>query len=172
MEIVEALYTEQIKMSFRIYYDENYDNGKDWFKENYDGADWDDFKYSAIEELYNSDKSEPFCETYSHLVYFLKVVKENDEDYGGCFKDWDNPQKVFELGMYFLARNVLSDEEYEDYKFEYESEEEEDERYCDNADCPYEGFCCLEVLEEHKGKPYICKGCSTGIGVQEEDLTP
>ena len=48
-------------------------------------------------------------------------------------------------------------------------EEEQDERYCDNDDCPYGGFCCFEVLEEHKGKPYICEGCSTGIGLQEQE---
>ena len=50
-----------------------------------------------------------------------------------------------------------------------DEEEEEDERYCDNDDCPYGGFCCFEVLEEHKGKPYICDGCSTGIGLQEQE---
>ena len=52
---------------------------------------------------------------------------------------------------------------------EEEEEEEQDERYCDNDDCPYGGFCCFEVLEEHKGKPYICEGCSTGIGLQEQE---
>ena len=64
------------------------------------------------------------------------------------------------MAMY-IGENLVEEEE--------EEEEEEDERYCDNDDCPYGGFCCFEVLEEHKGKPYICDGCSTGIGLQEQE---
>ena len=105
MEIVEELYTEIIKRDFLNYYEEKY--------EDYE-SDLDDFKEEAIEELYNSDNSEPFNEIYSHLIFFLKVVKENDEDYGGCFKEWDNPQKVYELGMYFLAANVIREMSYDD----------------------------------------------------------
>ena len=105
MEIVEALYTEIIKSNFRNYYEENYVD--------YVG-DFDSFKDEAINELYNSDNCEPFNEIYSHLIFFLKVVKENDEDYGGCFKEWDNPQKVYELGMYLLATNVIRDMTYEE----------------------------------------------------------
>ena len=105
MAIVEELYTEIIKSNYRNYYEENY--------EDYEG-DLDDFKEEVINELYNSDNSEPFNEIYSHLIFFLKVVKENDEDYGGCFKEWDNPQKVYELGMYFLATNVIRDMSYEE----------------------------------------------------------
>ena len=105
MAIVEELYTETIKRDFRNYCVEKY--------EDYE-SDLDDFKEEAIEELYNSDNSEPFNEIYSHLIFFLKVVKENDEDYGGCFKEWDNPQKVYELGMYFLAANVIREMSYDD----------------------------------------------------------
>tara|TARA_R110000796_G_scaffold142508_1_gene259046 strand:- start:207 stop:704 length:498 start_codon:yes stop_codon:yes gene_type:complete len=105
MAIVEELYTEIIKSNYRNYYEENY--------EDYEG-DLDDFKEEVINELYNSDNSEPFNEIYSHLIFFLKVVKENDEDYGGCFKEWDNPQKVYELGMYLLATNVIRDMTYEE----------------------------------------------------------
>ena len=64
----------------------------------------------------------------------------------------------------FIGGNLVEEEEEESSE-----EEEEDERYCDNDDCPYGGFCCFEVLEEHKGKPYICEGCSTGIGLQEQE---
>ena len=133
MAIVEELYTEIIKSNFRNYYEENYVD--------YVG-DFDSFKDEAINEMYNSDNSEPFNEIYSHLVFFLKVVKENDEDYGGCFKEWDNPQKVYEFGMYFLASNVIRDmtdedigisyHDYQDYRqaadssSEEESSEEED----------------------------------------------
>ena len=71
-----------------------------------------------------------------------------------------------------VKRNMYQcvDELVESYVDNYkEEEEEQDERYCDNDDCPYGGFCCFEVLEEHKGKPYICEGCSTGIGLQEQE---
>ena len=128
MAIVERLYTEIIKSNYRNYYEENY--------EDYEG-DLDDFKEEVINELYNSDNSEPFNEIYSHLIFFLKVVKENDEDYGGCFKEWDNPQKVYELGMYFLASNVIRDmtdedigisyQDYQDYRQAADSSSEEEE---------------------------------------------
>ena len=133
MAIVEELYTEIIKRDFLNYYEEKY--------EDYE-SDLDDFKEEAIEELYNSDNSEPFNEIYSHLIFFLKVVKENDEDYGGCFKEWDNPQKVYELGMYFLAANVIREMSYDDLGIPFQdyqnypvvqeedssSEEEEEEK--------------------------------------------
>jgi len=128
MEIVEALYTEIIKSNFRNYYEENYVD--------YVG-DFDSFKDEAINELYNSDNCEPFNEIYSHLIFFLKVVKENNDDYGGCFKEWDNPQKVYELGMYFLASNVIRDmtdedigisyQDYQDYRQAADSSSEEEE---------------------------------------------
>jgi hypothetical protein len=49
---------------------------------------------------------------------------------------------------------------------------EEEERYCDNEKCPYEGYCFGELKEQFEGKPYICEGCSTGIGVQEKEQEP
>jgi len=115
MAIVEELYTEIIKSNFRNYYEENY--------EDYE-SDLDDFKEEAIEQLYNSDNSEPFNEIYSHLIFFLKVVKENDKDYGGSFDEWDNPQKVYELGLYFLAANVIREMSYEDLDLGLQQEEE------------------------------------------------
>ena len=48
-------------------------------------------------------------------------------------------------------------------------EEEEEERYCDNEKCPYEGYCFGEVKEQFEGKPYICEGCVNGKGLQEEE---
>ena len=104
MAIVEELYTEIIKRNYRNYYEENYD----------DEGDLDDFKEEAINELYNSDNSEPFNEIYSHLIFFLKVVKEEQEEFEYFFKDWDKPQKVYELGMYLLATNVIREMSYEE----------------------------------------------------------
>ncbi len=50
-----------------------------------------------------------------------------------------------------------------------EEQEEENERFCDNEVCPYEGFCCYEVKKEFEGKPWICVGCATGKGLQEQE---
>ena len=179
-----------------------------------DGEDWDSFKEEAFQILYNHDIDYPVEEDYSFLVFFLCVVKEHSD--ANDKVEWDNPQKIVNLGYYYIAQEIFGDFEKEEFVDTSESEEEEEddivfycdsckkgivrdsedhdfskslskkpeekwycvdchceeeeERYCDNADCPYEGFCCLEVLEEHKGKPYICKGCSTGIGVQEEEV--
>ncbi len=50
-----------------------------------------------------------------------------------------------------------------------ESDEDEEERYCDNEDCPYEGYCYGDKKKELEGKPYICVGCETGKGLQERE---
>ena len=38
-------------------------------------------------------------------------------------------------------------------------EEQEEERYCENEKCPYDGYCFGELKEQFEGKPYICVGC-------------
>ena len=50
-----------------------------------------------------------------------------------------------------------------------ESDDDYEVRWCDNEKCPYDGFCYDDVLKEHINKPYICEGCSTGIGLQERE---
>jgi hypothetical protein len=68
MDDVYNLYIERIKDDFRSYCHENY---KDYRDEQMCDAElaWEAFKEKAIEELYNSDNIEPFCESYSHLVF-------------------------------------------------------------------------------------------------------
>tara|TARA_R110002126_G_scaffold4985_4_gene26156 strand:+ start:12995 stop:13525 length:531 start_codon:yes stop_codon:yes gene_type:complete len=51
----------------------------------------------------------------------------------------------------------------------YIEDNEEDERYCDNDDCPYGGYIYDEEIEKYKGKEYICIGCDTGKGLQERE---
>ena len=56
--------------------------------------------------------------------------------------------------------------------FEEQDEEEadqEEERYCDNVDCPYGGNCFGDLKKQHEGKPFICVGCTTGKGLQEQE---
>ena len=54
------------------------------------------------------------------------------------------------------------------FKKEYE-EEQEEERYCENEKCPYDGYCFGELKEQFEGKPYICEGCVNGKGLQEQE---
>ena len=49
------------------------------------------------------------------------------------------------------------------------SEDELDLRYCDNDDCPYDGYIYDEELEKYEGKEYVCIGCKTGKGLQEQE---
>ena len=98
--------------------------------------------------------------------YTREQIFENIKNYNEELNDKsiDNIIDNVKSNMYQCV-----DELVESYVDNYKEEEEQDERYCDNDDCPYGGFCCFEVLEEHKGKPYICDGCSTGIGLQEQE---
>ena len=76
------------------------------------------------------------------------------------------------------VKNIFKPD-YEDWKKRFgDDEEDEDEdvhedgeecRYCDNDDCLYGGYIYDEELEKHKGKSYICIGCSTGVSLQEQE---
>ena len=86
-----------------------------------------------------------------------------------CFKkEYEEEEGFTQQTFEALSAAIVSEEEKESARV-FLFGKEEDERYCDNDDCPYGGFCCFEVLEEHKGKPYICEGCVTGIGLQEQE---
>ena len=102
MSIAEE-YRIQIITEFREYYLENYE----------DGDDFDMFKESYIEEQYNSYNSYPFNQQYNHFVYFLGVVNKESEE-GFPFNEWDKPQKVYEYGIYFLAREYIEGLKQED----------------------------------------------------------
>jgi len=65
-----------------------------------------------------------------------------------------------------VCQECYDEEESEDEESE---DEEEEERFCDNENCPYEGYCYGSVKKELEGKPYICVGCETGKGLQERE---
>lgn len=50
-----------------------------------------------------------------------------------------------------------------------EDDTDDDERYCDNEDCPYGSYICFEKKAEMEGKEYICDKCSD-CGRTEEEL--
>ena len=41
-----------------------------------------------------------------------------------------------------------------------QTDDEEDERYCDNKNCPYGSYICFEELEKYSGKEWVCEKCS------------
>lgn len=115
MEIVQELYTTQIKQQFQDYYDEHY-NEEDW-----ENADWDDFVGIGIEAF--CDYPGPFCGIYSHLLFFLKLCKKHCPK----FEDWDEPQKVYELGLFLVARDALHNVTKEDCERLEQEETDEEE---------------------------------------------
>ncbi len=83
--------------------------------------------------------------------------EEEEEQEKGCVKCGVEP------------RHNQTDEDGSYLCLKCEEEDECEERYCDNKDCPYEGYCYGEVKDEYEGKPYICVGCATGKGIQEQE---
>jgi hypothetical protein len=110
-DIVQDLYIERIEDDFRTYCQEEY---KDYLDEQlYDNEAelWQEFKEKALQDLYNSDDIEPFCQSYSHLVFFLGMCIPQSE----WFTDWNKPQKVYQLGLYLLAEEYIMGLEPDDY---------------------------------------------------------
>ena len=103
MDDVYKLYTERIKDDFRSYCHDNYKDYMDEHKFCEHEIVWEDFKEKAIQDLYNSGITEPFCESYYHLVFFLGMCIPQSE----WFIDWNEPQKVYELGLYLLAEEYI-----------------------------------------------------------------
>ena len=96
--------------------------------------------------------------------YTREQIFENIKNYNEELNDKsiDNIIDNVKRNMYQCV-DELVESFVENYK------EEEEERYCDNEKCPYEGYCFGEVKEQFEGKPYICEGCVNGKGLQEEE---
>jgi hypothetical protein len=140
--------------------------------------DWDPEKVRIRYGVFYYDGEEvnpPSFETEPDSKFPIEVEDgSNDFDLDSYFDCEEEPPKCKECD------NLASINKYYpngDYKEKYwnlceecfKKDQEEEERYCDNEKCPYEGYCFGEVKEQFEGKPYICEGCSTGIGVQEKE---
>ena len=90
-------YTETIKEDFTEYL-------RDWYEPE---EDFDEFKDEYIEENFNSWMRDTFNCQYADLVYFMGII--HAEEIGDGFTAWNSPQKIFEVGMYFLARDVINE---------------------------------------------------------------
>ena len=139
-------------------------------------ADWED-----VAGYFSCCESEEEVEEYAVILTDENgevLKKSNDEDEE---EEEEKPDIVFHCES--CKKPIVRDSEDHDFSKcheekwycvdcpceEEEEEEEEEERYCDNEKCPYEGYCFGELKEQFEGKPYICEGCSTGIGVQEKE---
>jgi hypothetical protein len=88
---------------------------REYYEDNWDDDNWDDFKEQAKEELYNSYDRQVEHD-YHKLLFCLTVIKEEDENYGGTFKDYDDPTRITNLAYYFIASNIISNFEEEDFQ--------------------------------------------------------
>ena len=100
-------FKNQIKEEFQEYYDQN------WYESE---MEWDDFKEEAIENLWNSGSNEAIVKHYDTLLFMLSVIKENYEEYGIEFQDYTDQQKIFNLGTYFIAKDLLREATEKDYQ--------------------------------------------------------
>lgn len=69
--------------------------------------DLNSFKTKHI-EIYLQPQ-EPFKKDYDQLMFFLRKIMENKDMVNCTLFEFDNDQKVFELGLYFLAREVINE---------------------------------------------------------------
>lgn len=90
----------KVKNDFREYFDDNWCD--------YEG-EWDDFKEEARETLWNGDFTQPIIEDYETLLIMLENIQIQIEEYGIEFKEYHDPQRVFNLGMYLIATKVLEE---------------------------------------------------------------
>jgi hypothetical protein len=89
---------------------------REYYEDNWEDEEWDDFKDQAIQELYNDNMNQQVEHDYHKLLFCLTVIKAEDENYGGTFKDYDDPTRITNLAYYFIASNIISNFEEEDFQ--------------------------------------------------------
>ena len=167
----------KIKDGTLYYKQKEQDVPKEGYEPNYTYPNQiEDYEDGNLEDYFDCEEDEGCVKCCScdkaeatHKV-FRDALGEYEHTCDKCFKkEYEEEEEGFTQQTFeALSAAIVSEEEKESARV-FLFGKEEDERYCDNDDCPYGGFCCFEVLEEHKGKPYICDGCSTGIGLQEQE---
>ena len=78
-----------------------------------------DFIDFFLEETFNNhyvlDEVKDFHNTkdLSWFLFFIKIIKLYDEDFGNCFTEYNKVDKVVNLAFYYLARQVEIDCEFD-----------------------------------------------------------
>ena len=88
----------KITQTFYETYMKEYSN----FKYNI-GYSFDDFKEYYINTLYSSPQIE-MNKNYDELIFLLNIIRDNAGDF---FTEYNNPQKVYEVGLYYLTKEII-----------------------------------------------------------------
>lgn len=88
----------KINQTFYETYMKEYSN----FKYNIGGS-FGDFKEYYINTLYSSPQIEK-NKNYDELIFLLNIIRDNAGDF---FTDYNNPQKVIEVGLYYLTKEII-----------------------------------------------------------------
>jgi len=125
-------------------------------------------KYGNL--YYKQEEQNVKKEEYEPDWKYPNQIEDTDldlEDYFECEEAEEQEKGCVKCGV--EPRHNQTDEDGSYLCLKCEEEDECEERYCDNEDCPYDGYCYGEVKDEYEGKPYICVGCATGKGLQEQE---
>ncbi len=118
-------------------------------------------------------KEVPVYEMEGDEKYPEKIEEGDWEDLAGyfscCESEEEEEQEKGCVKCGVRPRHNQTDEDGSYLCLTCEEEDEMEERYCDNEDCPYDGYCYGEVKEQFEGKPFICVGCIEGKGLQEQE---
>ena len=88
----------KITQTFYETYMKEYSN----FKYNISDS-FDDFKEYYINTLYSSPQIE-INKNYDELIFLLNIIRDNAGDF---FTDYNNPQKVIEVGLYYVTKEII-----------------------------------------------------------------
>ena len=88
----------KITQTFYETYMKEYSN----FKYNI-GDSFDDFKEYYINTLYSSPQIE-INKNYDELIFLLNIIRDNAGDF---FTEYNKPQKVYEVGLYYLTKEII-----------------------------------------------------------------
>ena len=88
----------KITQTFYETYMKEYSN----FKYNISDS-FDDFKEYYINTLYSSTQIE-INKNYDELIFLLNIIRDNAGDF---FTEYNNPQKVYEVGLYYLTKEII-----------------------------------------------------------------
>ena len=67
------------------------------------GGCFDDFKEYYVNTLYTSPQIEK-NKNYDELIFLLNIIRDNAGDF---FTEYNKPQKVIEVGLYYLTKKII-----------------------------------------------------------------
>ena len=74
---------------------------------------FNEFKQEYINNIYNSPPKIVLNIDYDELIFFLQKINDNAGDF---FSDYHLPQKVFEIGLYYLTKEIINNVKENDLK--------------------------------------------------------